>query len=144
MAGGEIGPPAIIAHSRDQALAAAAAAVALGRPLVLRSPPGAASSHGVGWFAALTALLRERHPALDLAFILDCGDEAGTAMAALRRGIDRVRFTGPAHVVERLAGIAAGTGAALDHDARPPLDLARAVDAEEQCRRWLCAAPWQP
>jgi hypothetical protein len=137
MAGAGIGPPAIIAHSRDQALVAAAVAAELGRPLVLRSPPGAASSHGVGWFVAMAAQLRERYPALDLTLVLDCGDEAGTAMAALRRGIERVRFTGPAEVAGRLAGIAAAAGAMLDEDRRPPLDLAGESEVEKRCRDWL-------
>ncbi len=137
MAGGEIEPPAILVHSAEQAQAAARAAVSLGAKLFLRSPPDAVAHLGIGWYLALASLLRERHPGLDLTLILDCADEPGTTLAALRRGIGRVRFCGPAEMAAKLAAIAAQTGAALDTDERPPLDLAKAEDAEAECRRWL-------
>ena len=39
--------------------------------------------------------------------VIDCGDDAGLAMAALREGMRDVLFTGRADVAARLAGIAA-------------------------------------
>jgi hypothetical protein len=137
MADGAIGPAAIIVHSRDQALSAASVAVELGRPLTLRTPPDAVSSLGVGWFVALAALLRACQPTLDLILILDCGDEAGIAMAAFRRGLKHVRFSGPPEIAARLSAIAAETDAALDLDARPALDLANEIKVEDRCRAWL-------
>ena len=128
--------PAIIVHSLDQALAAATAAEALAGPLILRSAPGAAGYAGVGWFTALTAILAERHPTMQATLILDCADEAGTAMGALRRGIRHIRFTGPAEVATKLASI----GALLDTDTRPALDLLGDTDPEAACRRWLSGA----
>jgi len=129
-------PPAILVRTRDEAFAAAAAAISLGVPLTLRSPPGAAGSLGIGWFAALAALVRERHPALRLRFVLDCGGEAGTAMAAFRYGFEAVRFAGPA--ADKLAAIALEMGAALDLDDRPALDLGDVMtEPELACRRWL-------
>jgi len=130
-------PPAIIVHSLDHALAAAVAATAVNSPLVLRSAPGAGGSVGVGWFAALAEALAERHPALPMTLILDCADEAGTVLGAFRRGLKRVRFTGPPAVAAKLAAIAALQGAALDEDARPALDLLGHADPEAVCREWL-------
>jgi hypothetical protein len=130
-------PPAIIVHSLDQALAAAAAAEALASPLVLRSAPGAGGNAGVGWFAALAEMLAERHPQLALTLVLDCADEAGTAMGAFRRGLKRVRFTGKPDVAAKLAAIAASHGATLDDDPRPALDLLGRRDPEAACRHWL-------
>jgi hypothetical protein len=48
--------------------------------------------------------------------VLDCADEAGTALAALRAGIKQVRFTGPDPVRRRIADIAAALGAAVESD----------------------------
>ncbi len=132
-------PPAIIVHSLDQALAAAVAATAVNAPLVLRSAPGAGGSVGVGWFAALAEALAERHPALPMTLILDCADEAGTVLGAFRRGLKRVRFTGPPAVVAKLAAIGAAQGAALDEDSRPALDLLGQVDPGAVCRLWLAS-----
>jgi hypothetical protein len=124
--------PAIIAHSLDQALAAASAAASLGAPLVLLSAGGAA---GVGWFGALGALVAERHPGLDLTLVFDCDDEAGTAMGALRRGLTHLRFTGPPEVARKLAAM----GAILYQDAAPALDLHDVADPEGACRNRLSA-----
>jgi len=128
--------PVIIVHSLDQALAAAVAADALAVPLTLRSAPGAAGYAGVGWFAALSSILAEKHPTLSATLILDCADEAGTAMGALRRGIRHIRFTGPPEVAAKLASI----GAILDTDTRPALDLLGNADPEAACRCWLSGA----
>jgi hypothetical protein len=134
-------PPAIIVHSLSQALAAAEAAVALGRPLTLRSAAGAGGTFGVGWFASLGALLAERHPALDLALVLDCAGEAGTALGALRRGLKAIRVEGSSDVRAKLAALAATYGARLDEDDRPCLDLADGLveqaDLAARCRDWL-------
>jgi hypothetical protein len=134
-------PPAIIVHSLDHALAAASAATALGRALVLRSAPGAGSTVGAGWFMGLSDALAARHPLLQATLILDCADEAGTVLGAFRRGIKQVRFTGPSDVRAKLAAIAAARGAALDEDTRPALDLLNASDPETACRNWLVHEP---
>jgi len=134
-------PPAIIVHSLAQALVAAEAAVALGRPLTLRSPAGAGGTLGVGWFAGLSTLLAERHPALDLTLVLDCADEAGTALGALRRGLKAVRVEASSDVRAKLAALAQTHGARLDEDDRPCLDLVdglvEPVDLAARCRDWL-------
>ena len=134
-------PPAIIVHSLAQALAAAEAAAALGRPLTLRSAAGAGGTVGTGWFASLGALVAERHPGLDLTLVLDCADEAGTALGALRRGLKVIRVEGPPDVLAKLASLAATYGARLDEDERPPLDLidglVEQADVSARCRNWL-------
>ncbi len=81
--------------------------------------------------------------------MLDCADEPGAVLAALRAGCARVRFTGAAETREKLAEIAAASGAALDGEERySALDLrdARdARDAEAACRAFLAApAPLLP
>ncbi len=82
-------------------------------------------SVGVGWYAGLRAALSARHPGLDLTIVVDCADEPGTALAALRRGLNRVRFEGPAEVARKLQAV----GLVLDRDEQPPLDLAGTADA---------------
>ena len=137
------GPPAIIVHSLAQALVAAEVAAALGRPLTLRSAAGAGGTLGVGWFAGLGAVLTERHPTLVLTLVLDCADEAGTALGALRRGIKAIRVQGPPPLKAKLATLAATYGARLDEDDRPCLDLIDGLmeqgDVAARCRNWLMA-----
>src|SRR5947208_1746106 len=76
------------------------------------------------------AAARAAVPAAQSAALLDCGDDAGAAQAAIRTGIEGIVFTGRADVAERLADIARQRGARL-LTARPAsaLDLGDAFFA---------------
>lgn len=116
-------PRAVIVHSLAHARAAARAAAAAGVPVTLRSAPGASAYAGALWFAETIALARRDVPDAEIVAVLDCADAAGDAMAGLRCGIRRIRFSGRGRVRERLAALAAAHGAALDDDRAPALDL---------------------
>ncbi len=66
-------------------------------------------------------------PPAKFSAVLDCGDDAGAAQAALRIGADALVFTGRADVGARLAGIAAARGIRL-FTKRPAADLDLAGD----------------
>ena len=106
----------IVVHSLEQAQAAVAAAAALGVGVTLVSAAGAGGYAGPLWFMALVDAARHDHPEIAVAAVLDCADEAGTALAALRAGVKQVRFTGPDPVRQRIAEIAAALGAAIEGD----------------------------
>ena len=130
----------ILFHSLDHALAALAAAGELGVPFTLQSAPGAAAYAGVGFLKAV-ADEAMGDDAGNVVAVIDCGADAGTALAALRAGWARVVFTGRADVLEKLADIAAQQGARL---ARPDpqataLDLLDAADPLAACRKFLGA-----
>lgn len=128
--------PTIIVHSLAHALMAVESAAASEVPVTLRSAAGAAGNAGVGWFAALAAAVRIEYPAATVTFVLDCADEPGTALAALRHGVTHIRFTGSEEAAAKLIAI----GLMLDRDDRPPLDLLNARDAKAACRNWLAEA----
>jgi len=128
----------IVIHSLDEARAALGAARAAGCRVTLASAPAAGGYAGPGWFKAVCDLAAEEAGHADFAAILDCGEEAGTVLAALRAGLRRVRFTGAAAAAERLADIAAQYGAVIELGAAPPaLDLADAADPEAACRAFF-------
>src|SRR5829696_710484 len=105
--------PAIIVHSLAHAVAALNAASEAGRGVVLASAPDAGISAGPGWWGALVAAAREAVPAARFTALLDCGDDAGAAQAAIRAGIEAIVFTGRPDAAERLADIAAQAGLRL-------------------------------
>ena len=128
---------AIIVHGVDDALAAVAAARSLGAPLVLISAPGAAAYAGPGWFLEIVGQARAAGPGLAVSGLLDCADEAGHAMAALRAGAKAIVFTGGDVIAEKLTAIAAATAATV-HRARPPaFDPGDVRDKQAACRDWL-------
>jgi len=105
-----VGAKRIIVYSLEQARAAVAAAA--GRPLILLSAPGMSGFMGPLWFKALTDEAAAGHD--DVTAALDCADEPGTVLAALRCGFKLVRFTGPAEARARLDDIARQTGARVE------------------------------
>lgn len=125
-------PPQVVVHHLAQARDALAAAAELGREIRLRSAPDAAAYAGVGYLKALGDLVGH-----DL--VVDCGDDAGLVMAALRAGCGRLAFAGPAGLSERLAEMAAQAGVAYGHETEAPLMLCLSPDddARSRCRAWL-------
>jgi fructose/tagatose bisphosphate aldolase len=130
---------AVIVHSLDHARAALAAASALRLPVTLLSPPLAAAYMGAGYFRALIEAAGAEFPDVAVTAVLDCGDEPGFALAALREGIKAVRFTGPDPAAQRLRQIAEKQGAVLILDEIAALDLLDRTDAEAACRAWFSA-----
>ncbi len=127
--------PVILIHSLDQAVAALRAAAALGCPLVLASE--AAAFGGVAWFQALIDQARDAVPAAHSKGLLDCADQPGLALEALRQGCPLVRFQGRRKTAIKLADIAEQSGSRLITGPIDSLDLLGEADPEAACRRWL-------
>ena len=83
-------------------LAEARAALADDPAMTLRTAPGAAAYAGVGYLMAVV----EQSGADRKAAIIDCGEDAGTALAALRAGWKKILFSGRRDVRIKLAQIA--------------------------------------
>ena len=132
--------PVIVIHSLAHAVAALGAAAEAGRPVTLASAPEAGIYAGPGWFGALVAAAREAVPAAQSAALLDCGDDAGAAQAAIRAGIEAIVFTGRSDAAERLADIASQRGIRLV-TVRPAaaLDLGAEFFAPPEILQQRCA-----
>lgn len=123
----------VVVHSLAQARAALTAAAALGKDVTLTSAPGAGSYAGPGWFKALTDEAMRAVPAARCTVVLDCGAAPGMALAALRLGLKRLRFTGAAEAARRLEAL----GATLESGDESVLDLRGVRRPEARCRAWL-------
>jgi hypothetical protein len=123
----------IVIHSLEHARAALAAAAACGKELTLASAPGAALQAGPGWFKAVIEQAREAHPQVAVTAILDCSDQPGAAMAALRLGLKDLRFHGAAELREKLAGM----GAVFAPPAHAVLDLREISEPETASAAFL-------
>ena len=123
----------IVIHSLDHAVAALAAAAARDMAVTLASAPGAAMNVGPSWFKAVIEQASERYPAVAVTAILDCGDESGAVMAALRTGLKNLRF----HGVDALRTKLAEMGATFTPPADEVLDLLSAREPERACAAFL-------
>jgi acyl-CoA reductase-like NAD-dependent aldehyde dehydrogenase len=139
------GAPVIIVHSLAHAVAALSAAAEAGRPVTLASAPDAGISAGPGWFGALIRAARAAVPPAQCAVLLDFGDDAGAAQAAIRTGIEGILFTGRADVAGRLADIAGQRGVRLlTARPAPALDLGSEFFASPEILRQRCAEALHP
>jgi len=130
----------VIVHSLDHARAALAAADGLGAAVMLRSAPGAAAYLGASVFRDMMAEAALAFPDVSYTAVLDCGNDPGLALNALRHGIKALRLDAPADVRRRVADIAAQTGAVLDEDLGLTLDLFTVANPEAACHAWLAPA----
>ncbi len=90
-------------HDLSQARAVLGWAAAGGHAAVPVTAPGMAAFAGVGFWHAVEVALG--HPV-----IIDCADDAGLVLAALRQGARDLLFTGPAAVARKLDSIAGQLG----------------------------------
>jgi hypothetical protein len=133
--------PIIVVHNAAHALAAAAAAVEAGRPVLLRSAEGAAGYAGALWFQEVIKLAQSAHPEADIAASLDCGDAPGHALGALRQGLKLVRLHVRPTVKAKVAAIARQLGAGIDDMPGPALDLLGHANPADACRVWFQERP---
>jgi hypothetical protein len=107
---------------------------------VLTSAPDAGGYVGPGWFKALVAAAREAVPDISCSTFLDCGDNVGAALAAIRAEVEGVIFTGRPDVARRLADIARQHGVRFETK-RPAeaLDLAEDFFASQEDLVRRCA-----
>lgn len=122
----------IVVHDLRQAGDAVQAAAELAMPIQLRSAPDAAAYAGVGYLHALGEAAGHE-------LLIDCGDDAGLVMAALRTGCRRLVFSGSGETFGRLAEMAAEVGATLRHQtgSAAALELSPDDDARKRCLSWL-------
>jgi len=123
-------------HSLDHLRAALTAGAASALPVIAVSAVGASGFAGAGWFAELVAQGRRDFPDVPLTAILDCSDRAGDVPAALKRGIAHLIFIGHPQAAERLADIAAQSGATILKSRPASCDLIGASDPFHTARTY--------
>ncbi len=130
-------PPAFVIHGLAHARAALAAADGLGVPDTLLSAPLAAAYAGPGWFRAVAEQACAAHPGVAVTAVLDCGDMAGHALAALREGVLAIRFAGD--TAGKIEDIAGQYGARVVAERPAAFDLAAVADRDmvAACTAWL-------
>jgi hypothetical protein len=108
--------------------------------VALVSAPDAGGYVGSGWFKALVAAAREAVPDARCSAFLDCGDNVGAALAAIRAEVEAVIFTGRPDIARRLAEIARQHGVSFETK-RPgdALDLCEDFFASQQDLERRCA-----
>jgi hypothetical protein len=134
-------PPAIIIHGIEDLRAALEAAASLDRALTVLSIPGAAGSAGAPWFHALIQAGSAEFPQVALTGVLDCADQPGFALAALRTGCRDLLLLDSGPAWPRVHTIAEASGARLYSSPGPTFNPRFFRDPIGACRGWLAVNP---
>jgi hypothetical protein len=131
-------PAWFIVHDLAHATAALKVAQRHRIPVMLVSAHGAVRSGGAGWWRDLIARARSQTPEADMVSILDCADEAGMALAAIRAGVEAIAVTAPHETLARIADIARQSSVSLiSIPWADAVDLAQANDPQATCENHL-------
>ena len=128
---------AVRVHGLGDAMRACSIAHQLGVAITLISAPGAVASIGPAWFRNIVRDLERAYPDLDVEAVLDCGDAAGYALAALRGGVKFIRYSGKPSTARKIEDIAENYGARLVRQPSRILDPRDEQDADAALRKWL-------
>ena len=104
----------VVVANLDEARAAIQAAQSRGVAAELESPPDAAVTYGVLWFAEMNRMLAAEFPEDAFTLTLDCRDRADLAHAALVEGLKRIRFSGHPEALRALRDVAAQLGSDVE------------------------------
>lgn len=128
---------ALIFHSFDHVRAALSAARDLGRPILLLTAPGAAAAVGANVLKVMVDDAAALVPGAAFDVLIDCGNQPGTAMGALRAGWRHLAFQGDAAVQPKIADLARQHSATLETAVPPARDLGGQRHPDKAVRAWL-------
>lgn len=132
---------AFVIHGVNHARAVLTAAAGTGLPVALWSAPGAAAYMGAPMFREIINAASAEIPGIDAIGVLDCGRDAGFALAAFRHGVGFVRVDLPSATLAKVADIARQMGATVVPERPRALDLIDCPDPVSACQSWLSETP---
>lgn len=127
----------MVVHDLAQALAAAAAAAELERPLVLLTPEVGLQAQGPGFWAAVQRRLAAEHPGAPVHLLVDGADVPGLAQAALRCGLTWLVVRPGRPAAAGLARLIEAAGGRVSERRPPALDLLDQPDPASAVRALL-------
>lgn len=130
-------PLSLIIHNASDALSAAKASQKAQYPVDLFSARDAAKSLGPEVFLLIIDAAKAAFPKAEIAGVLDCGQGAGTALTALRRGAQEISVDLPVATREKIEDIAAQLSARIRDYPKEALDLGKFQNPEQTVLRLL-------
>ena len=112
-----------IVHDLNQGIQLAEMAAKSSVPITIFSPPGGGSSIGPEAFLEIVNLIRSKFPEVKMLAILDCGDDAGVALAAMRRGLNNIHSQLTGEKLKKLKQIALTNGVKIHTKPKNVIDL---------------------
>ena len=127
----------VIVRDLREAIAALTIATELSAPVILQNPEGSLQFAGSLYFLEMFKGALAAVPKANARYILDCGDAAGLATAALADGHRHIRLQASPEMNAKITDIAGAYNAKICCDAVEILDLSRQNDIKAALKDWL-------
>ncbi len=127
----------IIVHNIEHVRTALAAAEKQKVMVCLLSAPGAAGYTGAAVFRDMIEQAAREYPGVEFTAALDCADNPGHALGALRQGIKGLKIHLKDNIKERIRDIADQYRATIYDCRSETLDLLYQAEPDQACRSWL-------
>ncbi len=129
--------PAIIFHDYQHALAALRASEATASHILLLTAAGAANYAGPDFLISIIKDAGDAVPDAKFEAVIDCGDDPGAVMTALRAGWALLLFVGDPEIAQKVESMAAQKNAQFLNRPEEVLDLLNRPDPDQAVLRWL-------
>ena len=103
--------------------------------------PHIAGAIGPLWYLEVLQQAKAAYANVSAIGIIDCGSDAGWAIAALRCGHSAIYFSGPKNLTKKLQSMARQLDGEIITDALDLFDLMDEKDPRLACLEWLKSAP---
>ena len=123
--------PVFIVHNQEHVLCVAQAAMQMNSSAVLFSPRGAANSLGPDVFISMVNSIFEYYPGINIIGVLDCADDTGNALGAIRRGVSHISVQLDAPAYKKILDIAAQSNVSVRVFPDNALDLIKFENAKQ-------------
>ena len=129
--------PVFIIHNLKHGLCVARAAMQTKSSAVLFSPRGAANSLGPEVFISMINVVSVHYPRVNIIGVLDCADDTGNALGAIRRGASHISVQLDAPEYEKILDIANQLNVSVRVYPNNALDLIKSENANQSIIRHL-------
>jgi len=129
--------PAFIIYNLEHGLCVAQAAMQTKSPAVLFSPRGAANSLGPDVFISMVNTVTEHYPGVNIIGVLDCADDTGNALGAIRRGASHISVQLDAPKYKKILDIATQSDVSVRVFPDNALDLIKFENSDQNIIRHL-------
>jgi hypothetical protein len=126
-----------IVHNLRHALCVAQAAMQTKSSAVLFSPRGACNSLGPDVFISMINSVYEHYLGVNIIGVLDCADDMGSALGAIRRGVAHISVQLDAPKYEKILDIASQSNVSVRVYPNNALDLIKYENADQSIIRNL-------
>jgi fructose/tagatose bisphosphate aldolase len=129
--------PVFIIHNLEHGLCVAQAAMKTKSSAFLFSPRGAFNSLGPDVFITMINSVSEHYPEVNIIGVLDCADDTGNALGAIRRGVSHISVQLDTPKYKKILDIANQSNVSVRVFPDNALDLIKFENSNQSIIRYL-------